>query len=335
MCMFVCYYCEKTFMKRCALTTHLKTHDEDGKRQLVESSKGSIIKASIAFKNNAQMRHTQQKNIYITNYNVCSFCGCCLLYEYRRNKFCSSRCAATYNNSLRKESGWKRSDESKQKTRNSLILYHDNGGLIATKLKRCKRCGTDYKSNSKNKRLCDACSDYRKSVAQLNKDKKMKPNFCKIEFKQCEVCQRTISHTQSKRPKTCGRECHLKLLSKLSTERLKDPSFRTGRYGRHKKSYMETSFMEWLNKHGVKYEDEKHFYNFEINKHYFTDFYFEQLNLVIELDGNQHNKTKEKDLIRDEFLTRIHGLTVVRITHDEYKKKTRIEEIKKILNLVS
>jgi very-short-patch-repair endonuclease len=70
-----------------------------------------------------------------------------------------------------------------------------------------------------------------------------------------------------------------------------------------------------------------------LNKSYYVDFLFEDLNLIIELDGKQHEKTKEKDTIRDEFLKRVYNLNIVRITHKEYKTKSRIDEIKRLLML--
>ena len=54
---------------------------------------------------------------------------------------------------------------------------------------------------------------------------------------------------------------------------------------------------------------------------------------MIELDGTQHRKTVEKDKVRDEYLTRVHGLTVVRITHKEYREKSRLHEICELLDI--
>ena len=63
------------------------------------------------------------------------------------------------------------------------------------------------------------------------------------------------------------------------------------------------------------------------------DFLFKDKNLVIELDGTQHRKTVEKDRIRDEYLRRVHNLTVIRITHKEYRQKSRLVEICELLGV--
>ena len=75
---------------------------------------------------------------------------------------------------------------------------------------------------------------------------------------------------------------------------------------------------------------EYHFYNPESDKHGWADFAFPSKNLIIELDGTQHRHTKEKDQIRDEYLTR-NGWTVIRIPHKEYIKQVWNEKIQSLL----
>ena len=52
------------------------------------------------------------------------------------------------------------------------------------------------------------------------------------------------------------------------------------------------------------------------------------------MDGTQNLKRVELDEIRDKCLTDIHGYKVVRITHKEYRYKTKENEIKQILGIV-
>lgn len=54
-----------------------------------------------------------------------------------QNKFCSSSCAATYNNLRRKP----RTEESKKRTSNSIKLHYDNFGRKSKNGKQCKICG--------------------------------------------------------------------------------------------------------------------------------------------------------------------------------------------------
>lgn len=102
---------------------------------------------------------------------------------------------------------------------------------------------------------------------------------------------------------------------------------------RRKKSYMEVSFGKWLNDRNISFDDEVHFRNNELNKNYFVDFLFEDKKLIIELDGNQHENRKEHDDERDKFLTKL-GYNVFRITHKEYREKTKLEMVEQLLGCV-
>ena len=93
-------------------------------------------------------------------------------------------------------------------------------------------------------------------------------------------------------------------------------------------SYLERSFREWLIKNNLKQDDDfitnKHF---KINeKIYFGDFYFPKLSLLIELDGKQHLDSTEYDSNRD-FNFRSVGIETIRISHKEYKNKSKESEI--------
>ncbi len=103
------------------------------------------------------------------------------------------------------------------------------------------------------------------------------------------------------------------------SERLRDPEKRKN-YGRGKKSHMELYFEEWLYRNSIEgWEAEKHFWNPELRKNYFADFCFEELKLIIELDGTQHRLTVDADAIRDEWLSR-QGYKVIRLPFEEYQK---------------
>jgi very-short-patch-repair endonuclease len=109
-------------------------------------------------------------------------------------------------------------------------------------------------------------------------------------------------------------------ISEARTKWLKDPENRKN-WGRGKKSWMELCFEKWLldNKiHG--WVSEKHFWNPDLKKNYYVDFLFEENSLIVELDGNQHEKTIIQDSIRDEYLKTL-GYTVVRISHKSFKER--------------
>ena len=145
----------------------------------------------------------------------------------------------------------------------------------------------------------------------------------------CVFCSKTLSFKMRDK-KTCSETCYRQHISMIHSERLKNPENRKN-YGRGKKSYLETSFEEWLKSNDFNnYQIEYHFYNKILNKNYYVDFIFEDRKLIVELDGTQHRKTVESDRIRDEYLTSL-GYRVIRITYKEYRNKTRINEILEIL----
>lgn len=140
---------------------------------------------------------------------------------------------------------------------------------------------------------------------------------------------------QSERMKGCKGTPHSeetrKRLSQIQSELL---SRNSNRYRRGRQSYLEKSFSEWLLEHKVDFESEVHFRDTSAAKSYYVDFLFEDRKLIIELDGNQHEKRKEQDAIRDKFLTSL-GYTVVRISHKEFVSKSRVAEVQNLLGLCS
>lgn len=215
---------------------------------------------------------------YQQNPTKCKCCNNPLDYEKRKNSFCSSSCAATYNNSKRAP----RNEASKVKTSDSL-----------------------------------------KKFFQINPKENVQ-TFCKVTF--CCVCGNVIKYSNSR--KTCSSQCYSTHLSKLAANRLSDRSFRQQhQYGRQNISYLESSFITWLDNHNVYYLHEPAFKNWELNKTYFPDFYFPKFKLIIELDGTQHRKTTKQDQRRDSYIKQTYGINVVRITHHEYIKKLRFNDI--------
>ena len=104
--------------------------------------------------------------------------------------------------------------------------------------------------------------------------------------------------------------------------------------GRGKKSYLEISFEKWLNTHfpSIEYIPEYPIKRQDMLKTYFGDFYFPSKNLIIELDGTQHNNTTEYDQGRDTYITETYGIQVFRISHKEYINQSKIDVV---INMLS
>ena len=304
-------------------------------------------KEHTALKSNIQRRFRENQNALIFCSPRCSFkyknpwpekncitCGkifCRKPSELKVSNFCSSSCAATHNYKKRL-----RTKESSEKTSNSLKEYYRSNfpdeGFSLESLRKCPCCGSDFVSQRDNQTYCSAAC--RKSTNRKKPKERHSKRVLKtcIKFQKCKGCDgwALIVSSLRKQSKYCSPVCSKRSHSRQQSERLSKPENRTN-LGRGKKSYLEKSFEEWLTSFDIPFEAEVKIYNTELNKNYFVDFLFKDLNLVVELDGTQHEKTKEQDAIRDDYIQRVIGYKVLRIKHKEYVKKSRYEEICNLL----
>lgn len=160
----------------------------------------------------------------------------------------------------------------------------------------------------------------------------------------CSICKCVLLHEGTSYCKGCEEEALKRislrkkdLLKKRAHERMSRGWNPNDNRSRAKRSYLERSFEEWLIKmfpHLI-YHTEAPFRRVdEQNKYcctYYTDFYFPSLKLVIELDGTQHQYTREKDALRDSYISENYNLEIIRISSAEYLRKSRMAEIEKRL----
>ena len=66
-------------------------------------------------------------------------------------------------------------------------------------------------------------------------------------------------------------------------------------------------------------------------KLYFGDFFFPSKNILVELDGKQHENSIEYDTIRDNLIKEYYGVETIRITYKEYMAKSKIDIILQLL----
>ena len=194
--------------------------------------------------------------------NYCVFCDKLILRNTK--KFCNSSCAAKHNNKNRKLS-----NKTKNNIGNSLLLWHKNNhsNSSITKYFNCVVCGK------------------------------------KFERKRIENARRFS------RAKTCSEKCkkEQQILNgkKNAFQRIENGNHR-GWATRNIVSYPEQFFIEVLNNNNIKFQ-----HNYPVNKrdlglndscNYFLDFYIEDKNIDLEIDGKQHKYRKEHDDFRDTIL---------------------------------
>lgn len=109
-----CIKCKKEFSVKGIHSHYLHEHGTPEEKQKMKKGITPSISAS---RQKTQDLFENRIYEYSKNPIKCSVCPNDLTYEERRNKFCSSSCAASFNNKKRLP----RSDESKKKTSDSLI----------------------------------------------------------------------------------------------------------------------------------------------------------------------------------------------------------------------
>lgn len=165
--------------------------------------------------------------------------------------------------------------------------------------------------------------DTSKAIAALQASAK------KYIEKICPVCSKTFIHHQNK---TCSTTCSKAAMSQKAIERLKDPNYRQNHcIGRGHRSYLERSFSEWLSQQNIAFEEEVSFRNVDLNRTYFADFVLPKTKVIIELDGSQHANTAIQDAIRDSYIETTYGYKVYRITHSEYRSKSKMALIQTLV----
>lgn len=159
--------------------------------------------------------------------------------------------------------------------------------------------------------------------------------YTKIAF--CCQCNKVFQRINRTTNKTCSVECMRKLLSSIQQSRIQNGWNPNLNRGRNTPSYLESSFANWLKLNQIQFETEVPFKRTnhlgEYERTYFVDFYFSHLNLIIELDGSQHKNTIEYDTERDEYISFQYGLKIIRITHTEYVKNLKYDEIVEVLKI--
>jgi len=95
---------------------------------------------------------------YYKNPHYCKQCGKLIDYEHRKNIFCCSSCAASYNNMRRSP----RSEESRKKISESLKKYHNGESDSFYGEHICLNCGKKIIHNYSNRKFCSSkcCGEY-------------------------------------------------------------------------------------------------------------------------------------------------------------------------------
>lgn len=209
---------------------------------------------------------------------------------------------------------------------------------------RCLNCNSpipfERKENSFCNRSCSASYVNKGKVHSEESRKKISKALSKSEKvvtpKRCTICN--IFHAFS--GNTCSGECKRTLISEQVKAAHREGRHLGNKYrSRDNPSYLERSFRQWIDRNfpDIEYEVEKPvsvYIDGEYFKTFYLDFFFPSLNLCIELDGSQHELSKEYDEMRDSAIETYHGICVYRISHKEYQNKQKVDEVCDLLERV-
>lgn len=297
---------------------------------------------------------------------VKAHCKQCGIGFGKKQKFCSSNCSATFNNTNRV-----RSQASKDKVSATLSAKYEAGDLSMPRTVKhgkfvqtqsiCQLCSKAFMAPGKRIFCSAICAG--KATTIYNPTGKYV-----MSIKECLICKQKYSGTKSRQfcsvacksinqlqiapnkicltcngafkskstKKYCSKSCAYIASSARQSAWLK--ANRKHILGRSQPSYMERTFKEWLIERGIAqgingFLTEVQFKNNTSNKNGWADFVFPRLKVIIELDGSQHRKTIVADMVRDAYLLS-RGWYVLRVSHAEYRKKTKLGLIETILDLL-
>lgn len=210
------------------------------------------------------------------------------------------------------------------------------------KNKHCLQCNKELsyeKAKQRNKFCNHSCAasynNALKHTRQKLNNKRKSKNYVSKVVRTCVIC--STNFTNRNPVKTCSPECKNELLSQSLKKSFKEGRHKGNEYrSRANPSYMERTFSEWLSKNypNISFIQEKSFNiynNGEYIKTFYVDFYFPDLNLAIELDGTHHLSQTEQDEQRDYLLSNQYSTRIVRISHKEYRNKTKVDFIRSLL----
>jgi len=258
--------------------------------------------------------------------NIYSNCLHCskpfiILSNHTYKKYCNLSCSTSHRNKIAI------ADKLDNYLKNPNHCCQCNGTL-PYKMKHNKFCSRSCAAIFTNSKK-DWSKNKKTGPSKGSKIDKPKTQLFYTKIKQCVVCNKF--HPKS--GKTCSTICQKSLLSGITKKRIHNGWNPNSNRGRQKRSYLEKSFESWLKENfpEINFITEHPFKRLDSIKTYFADFYFPKLSLIIELDGTQHNNTKEYDQHRDNYISHTYQVHILRVTHKEYKNKSKLELIKKLL----
>jgi len=155
-------------------------------------------------------------------------------------------------------------------------------------------------------------------------------NLDKYYLSYCKGCDKPLIGL-TKRRNICinSKSCFKLLMRKVHEEK---PHLILNRS--NPESYLEKSFREYIENKGYIKGDtfiQEKQWKLSSGKRYISDFYFPDLNLIVEMDGKQHQDTVVEDELKDSLLKEEFNLDTIRITHKQWRYKEKAKVLESVL----
>ena len=189
-----------------------------------------------------------------------------------------------------------------------------------------KSCAVSFNNKNRTEESRNKQKETLKKTLE-NKPKNFKKTIKKYSLI-CKICNKEFIHINPKKL-MCSKEC---VALRQKQIHIDHPHVINNRS--NPESYLESSFKDYiLNTLTIREEDfiQEKRWIMSNSKLYISDFYFPSLNLIIELDGKQHELTVEEDINRDNQILQEFNINTLRITHKEWSNKTLSKEIEDLL----
>lgn len=266
--------------------------------------------------------------------------------EDSTNVFCCRSCSAKFTNRLRSPESRKKQGETLKETIKNFSpekqLYWQDNILSLTRYgednpkwkggkdrpKKPKQKNNVSKIIPSNKCVICSADSQRRKTCSIECLTILKKNIVRKRTKitTCHICNSSFEY-EKHRPKTCSPECYTINHSRNGTNSLRKRRLRGEDFTFRNPSSLEAIFIKFLDDKKVKNYTEVYVRNPK-GTFYRLDFIIPHKKLIVEVDGKQHTKPKQKahDVIRDQHMLE-RGWRTIRINHIDIHKPEVLEEI--------
>lgn len=216
----------------------------------------SIDKNNLLIKSNALKSNKNSKEKYYKNPKKCLYCNSIISYEKKKdNNFCNSSCSGSYNNKRRYDTGWKLSEESKQKISKANKKLSNKG--VANKFKGIKKANYSHVGFN-NCKKCNKLFSFKKRYPS-SEDKIYCSDICRI-------------HTITSRSYQNGSRKNIKYFNKFTNEEV----ILESSWEKQIAEYLDIKNIKWNRPKAIQWIDNNK------NRLYYPDFYLNDYDIYLD-----------------------------------------------------